>query len=173
MHIYGIWAFLVAQLVKNHLQCRRPGFDPWVGKISWRRKRLPTTVFWAGEFHRLDSPWGCKELDTTEQLSLHYGIQKIGIEELIYRRGWDELNRNNCNSSFPICMSFIYFSCLIALARTFSTLVNSSGKIGILALFMILEEKFSVSPQVWFLLYGCYYVEVISFYSWFVECFQS
>ena len=74
MHIYGIWAFLVAQLVKNHLQCRRPGFDPWVGKISWRRERLPTTVFWAGEFHRLDSPWGCKELDTTEQLSLHYGI---------------------------------------------------------------------------------------------------
>ena len=24
---------LVAQLVKNHLQCGRPGFDPWVGKI--------------------------------------------------------------------------------------------------------------------------------------------
>ena len=27
------WASLVAQL----LQCRRPGFDPWVGKILWRR----------------------------------------------------------------------------------------------------------------------------------------
>ena len=27
------WAFLVVQLVKNCLQCRRPGFDPWVGKI--------------------------------------------------------------------------------------------------------------------------------------------
>ena len=22
------------------LQCRRPGLDPWVGKISWRRERL-------------------------------------------------------------------------------------------------------------------------------------
>ena len=31
-----------------------PGFDPWVGKIPWRRERLPTPVFWPGEFHELD-----------------------------------------------------------------------------------------------------------------------
>ena len=30
-----------------------PGFDPWVGKIPWRRERLPTPVFWPGEFHGL------------------------------------------------------------------------------------------------------------------------
>ena len=28
-----------------HLQCRRPRFDPWVGKIPWRREKLPTPVF--------------------------------------------------------------------------------------------------------------------------------
>ena len=28
---------LLAQLVKNHLQCGRPGFNPWDGKIPWRR----------------------------------------------------------------------------------------------------------------------------------------
>ncbi|XP_055285293.1 DNA mismatch repair protein Msh3 isoform X3 [Moschus berezovskii] len=28
-----------------------PGFDPWVGKIPWRRERLPTPVFWPGELH--------------------------------------------------------------------------------------------------------------------------
>ena len=28
------------------LQCRRPGFNPWVGKISRRRKWQPTPVFW-------------------------------------------------------------------------------------------------------------------------------
>ena len=42
------WTSLVAQLVKPdtmHLQCRRPGFDPWVGKIPWRRDRLPTPIF--------------------------------------------------------------------------------------------------------------------------------
>ena len=47
------------------LQCRRPGFDPWVGKIPWRRERLPTPVFWPGEFHGLSSPWGPEELDMT------------------------------------------------------------------------------------------------------------
>ena len=26
-------------------------FDPWVGKIPWRRKRLPSPVFWPREFH--------------------------------------------------------------------------------------------------------------------------
>ena len=61
-------ASLVAQLVKNLLQCGRPGFDPCVGKIPWRRERLPTPVFWPGEFHGLCSPWGRKELDMTERL---------------------------------------------------------------------------------------------------------
>ena len=38
-------ASIVAQLVKNLPQCWRPGFDPWVGKIPWRRERLPNPVF--------------------------------------------------------------------------------------------------------------------------------
>ena len=62
-------ASLVAQLVKNlpaigqmcpmyqqkygtqSCFCGRPGFDPWVGKIPWRRERLPTPVFWPREFY--------------------------------------------------------------------------------------------------------------------------
>ena len=48
----------------------RPGFNPWVGKIPWRREWLPTPVIWPGEFHGLYSPWGRKELDTAECLSL-------------------------------------------------------------------------------------------------------
>ena len=27
------------------LQCRKPRFDPWVGKIPWRREKLPISVF--------------------------------------------------------------------------------------------------------------------------------
>ena len=38
-----------------HLQCRRPGFYPWVGKIPWRRESLPIPVFWPREFHGLYS----------------------------------------------------------------------------------------------------------------------
>ena len=48
------------------------GSIPRVGKIPWRRKWQPTRVFLPGKFHgqrRLVgySPWGCKELDTTER----------------------------------------------------------------------------------------------------------
>ena len=47
-------------------------FDSWVRKIPWRRNRLATPLFWPGEFHELYSPWGHKESDTTERLSLHH-----------------------------------------------------------------------------------------------------
>ena len=55
-------------------QCRRLKFDPWVGKIPWRRKWQPTSVFLLWKFHgqrRLAgySPWGGKELNTAKWLS--------------------------------------------------------------------------------------------------------
>ena len=42
---YVLAYWLIVQLVKNDLQCRRPWFDSWVGKILWRRDRLPTPAF--------------------------------------------------------------------------------------------------------------------------------
>ena len=64
-----LWTSVVAQTVG--LQCRRPGFDPWVGKIPWRRAWEPTPVFVPGESHGQRSLVGCslwdhKELDMTE-----------------------------------------------------------------------------------------------------------
>ena len=52
-------------------QCRRHGFDPWVGKIPWKRKWHPTLVFMAGKSPGQRSlagysPRGHKELDMTE-----------------------------------------------------------------------------------------------------------
>ena len=55
-------------------QCRRYNrrkFDPWVGKIPWRRAWQPTTVFWPGESCGQRSLAGYdlrghKELDLTE-----------------------------------------------------------------------------------------------------------
>ena len=57
------------------LQFGRPGFKPWVGKIPWKRERLPTPVYLPGESHAQRSlarygSWGHKESDTTEQLTL-------------------------------------------------------------------------------------------------------
>ena len=66
----------VVLMVKNPLAsagdareiCR---FNPWVGKILWRRAWQPTPVFMLGESHGQrsvvgNSPWGCKESDTAE-----------------------------------------------------------------------------------------------------------
>ena len=61
---------------RNHLQCRRSGFDPWVGTIPWGKESIPAPVFWPGEFHGLYSPWGRKEWDTTKQLSLCNDTEK-------------------------------------------------------------------------------------------------
>ena len=52
-------------------QCRRRTFDPWVGKIPWKLKWLPTLVFLSREFHGQRSlggysPWGRKESNMTE-----------------------------------------------------------------------------------------------------------
>ena len=57
-------------------QCRRCRFDPWLGKIPWRRKWQPTPAFLPEKSHGQRSlvgysPRGCKELGMTEQLSTH------------------------------------------------------------------------------------------------------
>ena len=59
-------------------QCRRRErcrFHPWVRKISWSRKLQPTPVFLPGKFRGQrsqvgNSPWGRKESDTTEWLTV-------------------------------------------------------------------------------------------------------
>jgi len=64
----------VVQRVKN---LPANGGDPDlipVGKIPWRREWLPTPVFLPGDFQGQRSlvgysPWGSKELDTTERLT--------------------------------------------------------------------------------------------------------
>ena len=56
--------------VYNLFQTERFVFNPWLGKIPWRRERLATPLFWPGEFHGLYSLWSHKESDTTERLSL-------------------------------------------------------------------------------------------------------
>ena len=46
------YSFLVTQQYRICLQCRRPGFDPWVRKILWRMAWQSTPVFLPGESHR-------------------------------------------------------------------------------------------------------------------------
>ena len=65
------WAPLVAQLVEKLPAMQ----ETWVRSLGWedpleKGKATPPPVFWPGEFHGLYSPWGRKELDMTELLSL-------------------------------------------------------------------------------------------------------
>ena len=56
------WAFLMAQLVKTPPAVQNTWFDPWVGKIPWRRERLNSSILaWK-------IPWGRKESDMMERL---------------------------------------------------------------------------------------------------------
>ena len=53
---------------------KRCGFNPWMGKVAWRRPWQPAPVFVPGESHGQRSlvgysPWGHKESDMTEGLS--------------------------------------------------------------------------------------------------------
>ena len=64
------WASPVAQLVKNLPAMQ----ETWVRSLGWEdpleKGKATHSSVWSGEFHRPYSPWGCKESDTTEQLSL-------------------------------------------------------------------------------------------------------
>ena len=81
-------------------QCRRfkrLHFDPWVGKIPWRRKWQPTPVFLPGESHGQRSmmgysPWCRKESDMTDWActipSLSSGMTMSRLPDLAMSGQW-------------------------------------------------------------------------------------
>jgi len=63
-------------------QSRRSGFNPWVGKIPWSRKWQLTPVFLTEKSHGQRSlvgysPWGHKELYTTEHACMHKNLSLL------------------------------------------------------------------------------------------------
>ena len=77
----------------------RHGFDPWVGKVPWRRAWQPTPVFWTGESHGQRSlagysPWVTKSQMWLKQLSTHAKKHLRGLlfpGPLIKLRGFPHL----------------------------------------------------------------------------------
>ena len=64
-------------MVKNLPTIHETGFDAWVGKFPWWREWLLTSVFLSGEFCEWRSlagysPWGRKESDVTEWLTVSH-----------------------------------------------------------------------------------------------------
>ena len=49
-------------MVKNLLQCGRPRFGPWIGKIPWRRAWQHTPIFLPGESPWTEEPGGLQSM---------------------------------------------------------------------------------------------------------------
>ena len=66
----------MVQLVKNPPAMQKT----WVQSLGWENPlemgKLPTSVFWPGEFQGVYSPWGGKELDVTER---HHSLSLVTI----------------------------------------------------------------------------------------------
>jgi len=92
------------------LRCRRPRFNPWVGKIPWRKKWPPTPVFLPGEPPRPEEPGGLQSMgsqrirhDWAINTSLQAGEGAVaGLE-----------GRGNLSSYF--CLSVCVFVCGLSL----------------------------------------------------------
>ena len=97
-------AFLVDQMVKNLPACVKPGFNPWVRKIPWRRAWQPISVFLSGE-----SPW-------TEEPG---GLQSMGSQRV--RQDW-ATKRYLQHWWFPILKSTA-FSIKLIILRNYTKLL--------------------------------------------------
>ena len=56
IRLFGLLLGFSCDLAGKESACNvrdQPGFDPWIGKVSWRRERLPTPAILPGEFHGL------------------------------------------------------------------------------------------------------------------------
>ena len=75
--LYGLPWWLSGK--ESACQCSRHGFNPWAGKIPWRKKWQPTPVFLPGKSHGPRSlvgysPWGRKKVEhnlASKQQQLH------------------------------------------------------------------------------------------------------
>ena len=74
---------------KNHLQCRRCGFDHWVRKILCNREWQPPPGFLPGKSHGQRSltgysPWRRKESEMTVQLTLNTSDPRHGFRHELF-----------------------------------------------------------------------------------------
>ena len=82
------------------------GFDPWVGKIPWRRKRQPSPVFWPGKSQWTEEPGG---LEST-------GSQRVRHNSSDFARTQRELESifHNSRVYTPQCSKIL---CAVAKTR--------------------------------------------------------
>ena len=85
LHMYFTHASRWLRRWRICLQCRRLGFNPWVGKIPWKRDWQPTPVLSHGQRSPVGySPKSRKELDTTRWLNTFCFLSFLHLVVYIY-----------------------------------------------------------------------------------------
>ena len=84
------WASLVAQLVKNPPAMWKIWVRSLGWKDPWRRERLPTPVFWPGEFHGLYSSRGLKESDMTSEFHFCFILDSTCMKHPEWANLWTQ-----------------------------------------------------------------------------------
>ena len=92
---------LMVQMIKIGLQCKRPRFNPWVGKIPWRREWQPSPVFLPGKLHDRGAWWATVlgvSKSWTRLSKFHFtssGVKSNGIVPTYYAV-WESGNTHHC-----------------------------------------------------------------------------
>ena len=114
-HIYLHGLFRWCSGKESACQCRRRGFDPWVGKILRRRKWQPIPIYLPGKSHGQRSlagysPWGYKEstwLFLNNNNNLHtQNIRKPSMS-------WPQDSRIRYKLSLTVCPIEIFCKCFV------------------------------------------------------------
>ena len=135
------------------LQRRRPGFDPWVGKIPWRRtKWQPTPLFLPGESHghrRLAgySPWVAKSQTRLRCMDSNEGSRCHGYLFLTFS---GNIRKTNTPLSVRVTVRAGPFLFLFLLSspwfcHTASTLCKFLGLLGFYSLFFFKLQALSLT----------------------------
>ena len=85
-----VWSFPGGSAVKIWLLCRRQGFDPWVGKMPWRRAWQPTPVFLPGESHGQEERGGLQSLGPQRVRTVHRVAESDTTERVNNNNKWNE-----------------------------------------------------------------------------------
>ena len=87
---------------------KRHRFDPWVGKIPWRRKRQPTLVFLPGESHGQrsltgHSPWIAK---SRTRLSDWAHTHRLWHRCALWHHRHHQANKRICHPQFHFALNY-------------------------------------------------------------------
>ena len=123
------------------MKWKRQGFDPWVGKVSWRRAWQPTLVFMPEESHDRGAWWSTAHRVAKSQTWLYMHHMQLHMMTLT----WHELLH-------PLQDTFYHLHIDI---RYYSQILNNTCILGIYSVITVLLYFSIYFAWFYFLKFGC------------------